>query len=70
MTEESRPADSPEQPSKPQPRALYSKVSRAVLDLPGGRARKRRELRRARKSEQRLLGVAERHAVSVSLPDS
>lgn len=70
MTEESPPEGLPEQQPKPKPRELYSKVSRALLSAGGGRARKRRALRRARGSESQLLALAEAHGEKVSLPDS
>jgi len=70
MTEESPPAASWEPPNRPPQQELFSKVSRALLAEPGGRARKRRALRRARGKSQRLAELAERVGESVSLPTS
>lgn len=70
MTEESPQAVSQEPQNRLQRRELYLKVQRALLAEPGGRARKRRELRRAKGRGHRLDALAERLAEHVSLPDS
>lgn len=70
MTEESPQVASQEPQSKHQRRELYLRVQRALLDAPGGRARKRRALRRARGRGQRLDALAEQAGESVSLHDS